>query len=140
MTTRAALISEARRHLGTRFHHQGRAPGAGLDCLGLIVVSAKSCGLDIIDRVDYDRVPDGVSLVAEISKSLDGPFDKSAARLGSVLLVEFEKGLPQHVGFFTDIGILHALSFYPRRVVETRLDDAWNQKIVSCWELRGLED
>ncbi len=30
-----AAIAAARTCLGTPFHHQGRAPGVGLDCIGL---------------------------------------------------------------------------------------------------------
>lgn len=140
MVTRSDIIIEARKHLGTRFHHQGRAPGAGLDCLGLIVVTGRALGLHVIDRTDYAASPDGLSLVKEISQSLDGPYALSTAKLGSILLFEFVKGLPQHVGIATDIGIIHALATEPRKVCETRLDEQWRERVVSVWEFRGLEN
>lgn len=140
MTTRAQLIAAARSHLGTRFHHQGRAPGAGLDCIGLVVVSARASGVEVLDQLEYSRQPDGLSLVDKISKSLDGPFPVESMREGTILLMEFVDGLPQHVGIATDIGIIHAIANSPRRVIETRLDATWRSRIISCWELRGLED
>jgi len=41
-TPAAAMIEAARRCIGTPFHHQGRASGIGLDCIGLIVIALRA--------------------------------------------------------------------------------------------------
>ena len=38
------MIAAARACIGTPFHHQGRRPGAGLDCIGLIVIALRAAG------------------------------------------------------------------------------------------------
>ena len=38
------MIAAARACLGTPFHHQGRMPGVGLDCIGLVIVALARCG------------------------------------------------------------------------------------------------
>ena len=141
MPTRDQIVSEARKHLGTRFHHQGRAPGAGLDCLGLVVVTARALGIEMLDRSDYHRDPDGVSLVREIGRSLDGPFNLSEKRIGSVILFQFLLDLPQHVAIYAgDNIIIHSIAVSPRKVCEMRLSDEWLKRAVSVWEFRGVTD
>ena len=49
MSTRSAVISTARRWLGTPYHHQASICGVGTDCLGLIRG---------IYRELYDREPE----------------------------------------------------------------------------------
>ena len=55
------MIASARACIGTPFHHQGRAIGIGLDCIGLIVVALTAAGFSVRDRSDYGRRPDGKS-------------------------------------------------------------------------------
>lgn len=45
MTTRAAVVAEARTWLGTPYHHQGRVKGAGVDCAMILIDVYHSCGL-----------------------------------------------------------------------------------------------
>ena len=56
------MIATARACAGTPFHDQGRAPGVGLDCIGLIVIAMRAAGFAVHDRTDYGRRPDGKSL------------------------------------------------------------------------------
>ncbi|MDD5585633.1 MAG: hypothetical protein PHY92_01580, partial [Alphaproteobacteria bacterium] len=62
------MIAAARACLGTPFHHQGRKPGVGLDCIGLIVVALQAAGYDVRDRFDYSPRPDGRSLVQALEE------------------------------------------------------------------------
>ena len=66
---------------------------------------------------------------AERSSALWAVLD--AVQPGDVLWLSFA-GEPRHVGFATDIGLLHAWA-KPGRVVEHRLDAAWRRRIRSAW-------
>ena len=48
---RAAVCSEARRWIGTPWHHRQRALGAGVDCAHLLIAVYAACGLLIADEV-----------------------------------------------------------------------------------------
>ncbi len=41
---REDFVRVARSYIGTPFHHQGRLPGVGLDCAGVIVCALAECG------------------------------------------------------------------------------------------------
>ncbi len=50
---------------------------------------------------------------------------------------------PQHVAlivpyFAGGMGVLHAMSQFPRRVVEHRLDELWRSRIVGLYALPGV--
>lgn len=45
MTTRAALVAEARTWLGTPYHHHGRVKGVGVDCAMLLAEVFERCGV-----------------------------------------------------------------------------------------------
>ncbi len=54
MTTRAAVLAEARTWLGTPYHHQGRIKGAGVDCAMVLIEIYHACGLiPYIDPTPY---------------------------------------------------------------------------------------
>ncbi len=44
MDHRAHIVACARTHVGVHFAHQGRNPATGLDCLGLLIATAKQAG------------------------------------------------------------------------------------------------
>ena len=47
----------ASRFLGTPFRHQGRNPGIGLDCAGVLVCSLEAIGIPVNDARSYGKVP-----------------------------------------------------------------------------------
>ncbi len=47
---RVAVIAEAQSWIGTKFHHEGRIKGAGVDCLMLLAEVYERCG--IVAHVD----------------------------------------------------------------------------------------
>lgn len=67
---RAAIVAAARRHIGTRWRHQGRS-AAGLDCVGLIVVVARELGLSPMDVAGYARRQDGRALLNRLHEQLE---------------------------------------------------------------------
>lgn len=131
-----ALIEAARTYIGTPFHHQGRARGYGVDCVGLVVCAAQDAGLPVQDRTDYARDPDGKSLVAMLSDQLEHV--RLGWEPGDVLTFWVARpGLPQHVGIFA----YHPTKEYPvlihapigRRVAEHRLTQPMLDKLHSVW-------
>ena len=41
----AAIVAAVRAAVGTRFRPQGRIPGLGLDCVGVVLVAARAAGM-----------------------------------------------------------------------------------------------
>lgn len=130
------LIDAARACVDTPFHHQGRQPGVGLDCAGLLVVAMQSLGLSPLDRTDYSRTPHG----GELESMLDA--QPMLARVpihdmhdGDVLLMRFEKE-PQHLALHAGETIIHAYQTVGK-VVEHRLDTRWRARIVRVYRVAG---
>lgn len=146
MTTRAEVIAEARRWIGTRWRHHGRDAG-GLDCVGLLIVVARSLGLvpgatlDEIDRqvAGYPRYPRGDMLRRLLLEHLR-PVD--VTRPADVLLFRIDAE-PQHVAVVAEhpsgtFSIVHAYAPRPHRVIETILDDTWRRRMVAAFSLPGV--
>ena len=133
MTDTTTMIAAARACLGTPFHHQGRAPGVGLDCIGLIVVALRAIGVKVQDRTDYGRRPDGRSLAAALTAH--GAELVNDIQAGDILLFRYD-GQPQHVALATSPDtMIH--SFAPAEaVVETPIGDYWRRRLVGVYRLR----
>lgn len=61
------FVEAARSYVGVPFKHQGRSR-AGLDCVGLIVVAARECGLNVPMLATYGRTPYYPDLKKELMK------------------------------------------------------------------------
>jgi NlpC/P60 family putative phage cell wall peptidase len=124
------MIDAARACLGTPFHHQGRSPGLGLDCIGLVIVALKAANIPVSDRTDYSRRPNGSSLVAALEAHHAQPVIDIGP--GNVLLFRFDKQ-PQHVALATSATtMIHA--FAPAgQVVETSMDDYWKRRLTGIY-------
>jgi len=124
------MIVAARACLGTPFHHQGRMPGVGLDCIGLVIVALRETGMDIRDRSDYGRRPDGTSLVAALEQHGATRVDEMKA--GDILVFRYDRQ-PQHVALATSGDtMIHA--FAPAgKVVETMIGDYWKRRLTAIY-------
>ncbi|MDD3029979.1 MAG: NlpC/P60 family protein [Alphaproteobacteria bacterium] len=124
------MIAAARTCLGTPFHHQGRAPGVGLDCIGLVIVALKAAGLSVNDRTDYGRRPDGKSLIAALEAH--GAAKVEPVQAGDILVFRYDRQ-PQHVALATGAEtMIH--SFAPAgRVVETSLGAYWKRRLTAAY-------
>lgn len=140
---RANIITAARRHIGTPWMHQGRAPGIGLDCLGLAIVVARELGFVAadFDVNGYDRVPDGVSLPAGLAAHLV-QVPQSSMAPGDVVAVAFDAD-PQHVGIVvpyrhSGLAMVHAAS-RTGKVEETRLMFSNAMRFTGAYQFPGVE-
>ncbi|MEM6681144.1 MAG: NlpC/P60 family protein [Pseudomonadota bacterium] len=128
----AQFIAAARLCLGTRFRHQGRSPAHGLDCVGLIIVAARSAGREVHDMRAYGRQPQPADFARYIKKNALSSADTPSP--GAIGLFSFGAG-PQHAGIFTDIGIIHAYA-PARKVIEHGFRDPWPSYLSAIFQFQ----
>lgn len=121
------IVSYVRSLKGTPFVHQGRVPGVGIDCVGLLILTGRHLGLCApdFDFTGYSRFPDG-SMLKVLKKHLS-PIPYNDATFGDVVAFMCDKNLnePQHVAvlvpYHKDVfGIVHASSD-DGKVIEQRM-------------------
>lgn len=145
MTTTHEIIAAARSYLGVRFVHQGRSR-AGLDCLGLLLLTAEKARLDFdgrsalqLDVPRYGTRPDTDFLHARLMGHL---MPVEVPQLGDILVLMID-GRPQHLAIVTDYpepgeqGMIHAHGL-ARQVVEHRYDAYWRAATVRVFRLPQL--
>jgi cell wall-associated NlpC family hydrolase len=129
----SAIITAARECVGTPFRHQGRIPGAGLDCAGLVIHAAKSAGLPVRDYCGYPdrpfngmlkRMLDDQTCIREIATTDIQP--------GDVLLMRVNAA-PQHLAIVSYGNyIIHAYQNIGK-VAEHGIDEMMRLKIVAAY-------
>ena len=140
MATRAAIVVEARKWLGTKFRHQGRG-AEGIDCAGLLVVVARALGIPATDDLTYRRIPDTAKLKQVLLANLQQK-PITERRQGDVLLFKdpVRQGHMYHLGIQTDRGFIHAYGRADvKRVVELPMSPDWAAAIVGAFEYPGTE-
>lgn len=50
MTSRSQVVAEARRWIGTPYHHHGRVLGVGVDCAQILCAVYEAC--DLVEHID----------------------------------------------------------------------------------------
>lgn len=134
MIARAELTAAALSLKDTRFHAQGRAPGVGLDCIGVIVCVARICGIPHTDRTDYPLRPNG-----ELQGELESRLLRVRGELqeGDVLLMSFDKE-PHHVAMLiSENRIVHAHVKARKCVVQT-YTDYWRSVTRAAYRFPGV--
>ena len=128
--TPSPMIEAARACLDTPFHHQGRQRGAGLDCIGLVIVALNAAGMTVRDRTDYGRRPDGAGLIAALEAHGATRIENFEA--GDILVFRYDRQ-PQHVALATSATtMIH--SFAPAgKVVETNLGPYWHRRLTAAY-------
>lgn len=133
------LVEIARSYLGTPFHHQGRLPGVGLDCAGVVVCAARELGIAVNDVQGYGRIPSNGLFPAAVEGHCD-KIPQGMVQPGDLMMFAF-RAEPQHIAVVSQVAptmLIHAYSDVGR-VVENRLDDAWQKRLRGCYRLRGVE-
>ena len=138
MPMREEIVAEARRWLGTPFHHQGRQRGVGVDCAGVLFGVAWALGISDFDLRAYPPRPEPDMMSAHLARHLQ-PIPKASARPGDVLRFMIDRR-PQHLGILTAPDqVLHAYQ-HAGRCVEHRLDDKWRRRICGAYRFPGVID
>lgn len=132
---RSELTAAALSMVGTPFHAQGRLPGVGLDCIGVVVCVAKACGIPVQDKAAYPMRPNG-ELREHLNKQMVRVRDEPQE--GDVLLMSFA-GEPHHVAMMIDGGrIVHAYATVRKCVVQS-FTDHWRAKVRAAYRFPGVE-
>ena len=133
---REDLVNAALDMLDTPFHAQGRAPGVGLDCIGLIVCAAKQAGFEPEDRAAYPMRPDGTlkpSLEKQLIRVTGNP------QSGDVLLMAFDGNEPHHVAMYIGNNmIVHAYA-QVRKVSLQTYSKYWKDKVKAIYRFPEVE-
>ena len=130
--TAEKIIEAARSYVDTPFHHGGRLPGVGLDCIGVIVCAAKAAGVKHHDVAAYPLRPNG-QLRTELSAQLDRV---EKAEPGDVLEMSFG-GEPHHVAIYTGDTLIHAYATV-RKCVEQPMVAAWWLRVRGIYRFKEL--
>lgn len=128
-----AFIAEARRWIGTPYHHQAARRRVGCDCIGLIKGVAAATGTcpELLEAIpaDYARTPDGVSLNAWLQgHMIQVPLGEAQA--GDILVFRTLRH-DHHVGIYTGSSLIHTGSDHG--VVEHPLSERFWRQCSSCW-------
>lgn len=142
MTTRAAIVAEAKRWIGTPFHWQAAKRGVGCDCKGLVVGVGKAVGLPEADDLacsihDYGMVVDEALLRATLERLLRRV---ETPRPGDVMLMPVGSPLKaQHLGLFIGDGrMVHCYQAGPECVISVPIGRS--RPIDSYWTWPSLGD
>lgn len=142
MVARSDVIAAARAMLGTPFHHQGRLPGIGLDCSGLVSSVARTLGLcrGVPDWTDYPRRLRGDAFLAALRARLpEVPVAELAPADIPVFWIRPASGA-QHCAIYTERdSIIHVHDNAHGGVIEHDLDEGWRRRIVAVFRYPGLE-
>lgn len=127
-----SAVAIARALVGTPFEHQGRQPGVGIDCIGVVMHVAHTLGITDYDRTNYGRSPH----TDELERALDMLFVRKTGgpAVGEIALFKFRnERVPQHVAIVTDTGIIHAHASFGR-CVEHRFNYRWRRRLVRGYQ------
>lgn len=138
MISRADLVAEALRWIGTPFHAGQRCRGVGADCIGVVSGVAEASGISHTYRNDYGLRPDGTmraELLARMMEVAGPPLP------GDVLLLRMIPGAPpHHVAIYVGGGeIVHAY-VSARRCVRQPYDAYWIGRTVAVYRWPGVDD
>jgi cell wall-associated NlpC family hydrolase len=125
------FVTAARACIGARFRLQGRDPATGLDCIGLIVWSARCCGLVVPDATDYLLSDNPARLDAGLLAAPVALIDQRALAPGDMVRL-LSSGQPLHLAICGEDTLIHA-DIRCRKVVEQRLTDDWRERITAAY-------
>lgn len=132
-----ALVDAARGWLGVRWRHLGRSR-TGVDCIGLVLLALRDCGIHIPDPAPYTREPQGTRLLDGIQQHARRV---EKAEPGDVLL--FRLGLyGGHVGIASAHpvhglpAVIHAYARQGEQVCEQVMHDELRAALLGAFRLR----
>ena len=140
MPTRSQIVETARSYLGTPFQHQGRLKGIGVDCVGLLVCVGRDLGIELQDRTDYRRRPDGTLLQEMVDAQLEPISEDELVQPGDILLIRYRA--PQHAAIVSKVEgdvwtCIHAIE---NGVCEHRFDSRWERRVCGRYRIPGVTD
>lgn len=127
------LADSARKYLGVKFVHRGRRADK-LDCVGLVWIAYKDCGITLFAPSDYGREPQVNRFKVAIESALGAPV-KDPPKPGDVVTLRTVRH-PHHLAIVGQhkhgLSLIHASGEHGR-VVEHRLDETYMRRITSIY-------
>ncbi len=120
-----AIVAAALSFVGTPYHHQGRAPGFGLDCAGVVECAYRAAGFDVPVHNGYERTPHNGFLETTLQRYFR---QANEAANGDVMLIAYF-GVAHHLAIYHDGRMVHA-SVYTKKCVDHRIDAVWKRKTI----------
>ena len=140
MTLAQRLVDAARTWKGTRFQHQGRLKGVGVDCVNFVSEVAREAGVVGLEiPQNYRPHEDGTIMLRLLREHMEMVEEMQP---GDVLALcdeaVREPNIPRHLVFVTELlphttKIIHASSAGVR---EHRMDAAWLRRVHSIWRIK----
>ena len=130
-------VDIARNYLGTPFHHQGRVPGVGLDCAGVVVCAFAESGFPVQDIAGYGRIPAGGVFIRAVMEHCD-TINLADVQQGDLMMFAF-RDEPQHIAIVSSVAPIMLIHAYQDVgcVVENELDVTWQGRLRGCYRLKG---
>lgn len=130
-------VDAARSYLGTKFHHQGRVPGVGLDCIGVVVCALTECNIPVVDKTGYGRIPSQGLFEQSVDEYCDR-INIEDLKEGDFMLFAW-RAEAMHIAIVSNIAPLTIIHAYSEvgRVVENEVDEKWRSRLCGCYRLRG---
>jgi NlpC/P60 family putative phage cell wall peptidase len=132
------VVETARGWIGTPYHHQGRAKGHGVDCVGLILGVAHELAIPLIDKPEFRQVgrrpPRGDWMLACFDEQCDRVEEPEP---GDVLVFWWNprSKRPHHLALFTGENLIHTHSLVGR-IVEQPFNEWWQERFVAAYRMR----
>lgn len=92
------LVTIANGLVGVRYRHQGRSR-VGLDCAGLIIVTAKLCGISSFDTTNYSNRPNATEFTREMIRAGCTQLPLAELKHGDLLRLN-TAGWPVHIAVY----------------------------------------
>jgi NlpC/P60 family putative phage cell wall peptidase len=135
--TRDDIVAEARRWLGTPYHHQASVRGLGADCLGLVrgvwraLHGAEAEAVPAYSR-DWAEATGEETMLAAARRHLH-EIDRASAQRGDVLVFRFRAyAVAKHVGILTGAShMVHAVEGLA--VAEVALVPWWRRHTAAAF-------
>jgi murein DD-endopeptidase / murein LD-carboxypeptidase len=125
------FVAAARACVGVRFRLQGRDPASGLDCIGLVIWSARQCGLALPDAQDYVLTDNPMRLDVALRAAPILPVDPASLVAGDLVRL-LSNGQPLHLAICGEGTLIHS-DMRCRKVVEHRCTPDWHERIVAAY-------
>jgi len=129
------VVAAARSLVGVKFAHLGRDVRSGIDCVGVILLSFSSNGVELKSPEVYapnahtDAITPAISsFAAQVDPDDAAPADIAILHAGG------KNKIPVHLGLLTDRGLIHAYRELGR-VVEHSFSGAFKRRLHSIWRV-----
>lgn len=137
--TRKDFYEEARKWVGTPWKHQGRNK-AGIDCGGLLILTAQGLGLPHEDTLDYGREPTPTSLMSHLSKMLTKRQNNEI--VPETVGIYREGAYPCHISIFSEkynvSHVIHALVKRRETVEDPYIEQVSGLQLVGIYDFNGV--